>query len=62
MNNVKDIFNSLRNEYMIIGLTGAIGSGCTSGAEFLSQEKVDSDKLINRSHLQIKHHKVANFQ
>ena len=47
MNNVKDIFNSLRNEYMIIGLTGAIGSGCTSGAEFLSQEKVDSDKLIN---------------
>lgn len=47
MNNVKDIFNSLRNEYMIIGLTGAIGSGCTSGAEFLSQEKLDSDKLIN---------------
>ncbi len=32
---------------MIIGLTGAIGSGCTSGAEFLSQEKLDSDKLIN---------------
>jgi len=47
MNNVKDIFNSLRNEYMIIGLTGAIGSGCTSGAEFLSQENLDSDKLIN---------------
>lgn len=47
MNNVKDIFNSLRNEYMIIGFTGAIGSGCTSGAEFLSQEKLDSDKLIN---------------
>jgi len=47
MNNVKDIFNSLRNEYMIIGLTGAIGSGCTSGAEFLSQKELDSDKLIN---------------
>lgn len=46
-NNVKDIFNSLRNEYMIIGLTGAIGSGCTSGAEFLSKKELDSDKLIN---------------
>jgi len=46
-NNVKNIFNSLRNEYMIIGLTGAIGSGCTSGASFLSQKKIDSDKLIN---------------
>lgn len=47
MNNVKDIFHSLRNEYMIIGLTGAIGSGCTSSANFLSQKNIESDKLID---------------
>lgn len=37
-NNIKNILNSLRSEFIIIGLTGALGSGCTESAKFLSKE------------------------
>jgi len=35
-NDMQNIFQSLRNEFIIIGLTGALGSGCTTSANFLS--------------------------
>ena len=44
-NNIKTILDGLRSEFIIIGLTGALGSGCTETAKFLSDE--DSSTKIN---------------
>lgn len=37
-NNVQNILNNLRSEFIIIGLTGALGSGCTETAKFLGKK------------------------
>lgn len=41
-NNIKNVLNSLREEFVIIGLTGALGSGCTETANFLSDRNTKS--------------------
>lgn len=42
INNIKNVLNSLREEFIIIGLTGALGSGCTETAEILSDTNTKS--------------------
>lgn len=37
-NNIQTVLNNLRSEFIIIGLTGALGSGCTKTAKFLSEK------------------------
>lgn len=41
---LRNIYNSLRGNFIVIGLTGALGSGCTKVAEIL--EKEDFPKLF----------------
>lgn len=41
-NNIKTVLDGLRSEFIIIGLTGALGSGCTETAKFLSSENNDT--------------------
>ena len=43
-NKINEIFNSLRNEFVIIGLTGAVGSGCTTVASLL-EKKYSTDEM-----------------
>lgn len=38
-NDIKKIYEELRESFCVIGLTGAIGSGCTTTAKFLSQQE-----------------------
>lgn len=45
-NNINDIFQNLRNEFVIIGLTGALGSGCTTSANFLSEKHKNLDHFF----------------
>ena len=42
INNIKNVLNSLREEFIIIGLTGALGSGCTETAKILSASATKS--------------------
>lgn len=52
---VSQIYDELRDEFIIIGLTGAVGSGCTKSANLLSTsdlsneitEKISADELFN---------------
>lgn len=44
INKMDNILNSLRSEFIIIGLTGALGSGCTESAKFLSKN-VDKPEI-----------------
>ena len=41
--NIQDVFGHLREQFIIIGLTGAVGSGCTTSADFLTQQLTDED-------------------
>lgn len=36
MNHNDEIYQELRENFIVIGLTGALGSGCTKSAEILS--------------------------
>jgi dCMP deaminase len=47
MNKIENIFSSLRSEYLIIGLTGAVSSGCTESAKFLSAKNNDIDNYLD---------------
>jgi deoxycytidylate deaminase len=47
-NNINEVFQKLRNEFIIIGLTGAVGSGCTTVANFLSQvSNKEIEQILN---------------
>jgi len=41
--NIQDVFRHLREQFIIVGLTGAVGSGCTTSADFLTQQLTDED-------------------
>lgn len=41
--NIDDIYQELREKFIIVGLTGALGSGCTQSASILSHELNISD-------------------
>ena len=40
-NKLDKIFENLREEFLVIGLTGAVGSGCSEAAQILSQEHLE---------------------
>lgn len=51
-NEIKKIYEELRGSFCVIGLTGAIGSGCTTAARFLSKkENINSeiDSILNQN-------------
>ena len=50
-NVIQNIYKELREKFIVIGLTGATGSGCTKSAEILSSELTEDDltKLIHQS-------------
>jgi len=45
--NYDKIIEKLRGEFIIIGLTGAVGSGCSETANFLSQTNIKFKKIFN---------------
>lgn len=45
-NNINNIIKTLREDFIIIGLTGSVGSGCTTTAQFLSQEKINYEDIL----------------
>jgi len=45
--NFDKIIEKLRGEFMIIGLTGAVGSGCSETANFLANKNIDYKKILN---------------
>lgn len=67
VNNIQNIFKNLRNEFLIIGLTGAVGSGCTTSANFLSKEheSFDIDGVLNchpKDEFDIEYRKLLRVQ
>lgn len=50
-NSIDNIYQDLREGFVVVGLTGAIGSGCSTIAELLSEELTESDIERFESHL-----------
>lgn len=67
-NNIKDILDNLRSEFIIIGLTGAIGSGCTEASKFLSSSENDEKniknilKCFNKNELDLEYRRIQRIQ
>ncbi|MEW6550577.1 MAG: deaminase [Campylobacterota bacterium] len=66
-NDINLILDDLRSEFIIIGLTGALGSGCTETAKFLSDKKSFGkiDNILNcgnKNEFDLEYRKLQRLQ
>lgn len=66
-NDIQTILKNLRSEFIIVGLTGALGSGCTETAKFLSKNisKIDINSILDsgaKEEFDLEYRKVQNVK
>jgi len=66
-NDIQAVLKNLRSEFIIIGLTGALGSGCTQTAKFLSKNysKLDLNSILDsgvKEEFDLEYRKIQNIK
>ena len=46
---INDIYQELRENFIVIGLTGSVGSGCTTSSDILSNDGKDLEETLRHA-------------